>query len=152
MAQSSTLAFLLHDVTRMLRTEFGARAGRSRFTPVQWRALAYLARMEGCLQRELADVVEVRPMTIGRLLDRMEEMKLVERRRDDSDRRAQRIYLTARARRAVREMRAIGLRCSSQAVRGLSAVERRALTDLLVRVRTNLAGRHHDAPARTGCR
>jgi DNA-binding MarR family transcriptional regulator len=148
-ARSPTLSFLLHDVTRMLRADFRNRAGRSQFTPLQWRVLAYLSRMEGCLQRELADVVEVRPMTIARLLDRMQQMKLIERRRDASDRRAQRVYLTPRARRAAHEMRAIGKRCSSQAVRGFTGAERRALTDLLARVRANLAGRQHGAPART---
>jgi DNA-binding MarR family transcriptional regulator len=95
--------------------------------------------MEGCLQRELAEVVEVRPMTIARLLDRMQHLKLIERRRDTTDRRAQRIYLTSRALVAVREMRSIGRRCSNEAVRGLSAIERRALVDLLSRLRANLA-------------
>ena len=145
MTQSPTLAFLVHDVARMLRTDFGARAGRSRFTPVQWRVLAYLSRMEGCLQRELADVVEVRPMTIGRMLERMQSMKLIVRRRDANDRRAQRVYLTPRARLAVRRMRSIGRNCSRDAVRGLSAAECRLLTDLLTRVRTNLAGRQRSA-------
>lgn len=124
----------------MLRAGFRRHAGRNRFTPAQWRALAYLSQMEGCLQRELADVVEVRPMTIGRLLDRMQQLQLIERRRDTTDRRAQRVYLTPRARVAVREMRAIGRRCSNEAVRGLSAPERRALVDLLARLRANLAG------------
>ncbi len=139
MTRSPTLPFLLHDVTRMLRAGFRRHAGRSQFTPAQWRVLAYLSRMEGCLQRELAEVVEVRPMTIARLLDRMQHLKLIERRRDTTDRRAQRIYLTSRARVAVREMRSIGRRCSNEAVRGLSAIERRALVDLLSRLRANLA-------------
>jgi len=147
-AQSPTLPFLLHDVTRMLRADFRRHAGRSRFTPAQWRVLAYLSRMEGCLQRELAAVVEVRPMTIGRLLDRMQRLNLIERRRDTTDRRVQRVYLTARARTAVREMRSIGRRCSNQAVRGLSAIERRALVDLLSRLRANLAGAQPAAASR----
>jgi MarR family transcriptional regulator, transcriptional regulator for hemolysin len=137
-AEIPTLTFLLHDTARMVRGEFLARAGTTQFTPQQWRTLAYLARMEGCQQCELAAVVEVRPITIGRLLDRMQRMQLVERRRDAADRRVQRVYLTPRARAAVREMRAIGRRCSDRAVRGLSAAERRTLTALLVRVRANL--------------
>jgi len=152
MTQSPTLAFLVHDVARMLRADFGARAGRSRFTPVQWRVLGYLSRMEGCLQRELADVVEVRPMTIGRLLERMQAMKLIVRRRDATDRRAQRVYLTARARRAVRTMRSIGRSCSRDAVRGMSSAECLLLTDLLAHVRANLAGRQRGAAARTAAR
>lgn len=152
MTRSPTLAFLVHDVARMLRADFGARAGRSRFTPVQWRVLAYLSQMEGCLQRELADVVEVRPMTIGRLLERMQARKLVVRRRDPSDRRAQRVYLTPRARDAVRTMRSIGRNCSRDAVRGLSGAERDLLTGLLARVRANLARRQRGAAARTVAR
>ncbi len=148
MAQAPTLPFLLHDVTRMLRADFRRHAGRSRFTPAQWRVLAYLSDMEGCLQRELADVVEVRPITIGRLLEHMQRLNLIERRRDTTDRRAQRVYLTARARVAVRRMRAIGRRCSNQAVRGLSTVERRTLMELLSRLRANLACRQHAAAAR----
>lgn len=138
-AEQPTLTFLLYDATRLVRGEFMTLAGTTRFTPIQWRALAYLARMEGCLQCELAAVIEVRPITIGRLLDRMQKLGLVERRRDAADRRVQRVHLTSLGRAAVREMRTIGRRCASRAVRGFTSAERRALTTLLTRLRVNLS-------------
>jgi MarR family transcriptional regulator for hemolysin len=150
--QEPTLAFLLYDATRLVRGEFMTLAGTTRFTPIQWRALAYLARMEGCLQCELAGVIEVRPITIGRLLDRMQKLGLVERRRDAADRRVQRVYLTTMGRTAVREMRAIGRRCANRAVRGFSATERRALTTLLTRLRGNLASARGESNQAGGAR
>src|SRR5258705_7619834 len=98
MQESRTLGFLIHDIGRMLRAEFAVRAVELRLTQTQWRAIAYLARMEGCRQNELAEVIEVRPITVCRLLDRLAALELIERRPDPEDRRGTRLFLTARSR------------------------------------------------------
>jgi DNA-binding MarR family transcriptional regulator len=139
MQESRTLGFLIHDIGRMLRADFAARAVDLRLTQTQWRAIAYLSRMEGCRQNELAEVIEVRPITICRLLDRLAALDLIERRADPGDRRASRLFLTARARAKVERLRAIGDGVSKRAMTGLSAGDRERLLDLLVSLRRNLA-------------
>ena len=77
-------------------------------TQTQWRAIAYLSRMEGCRQNELAEVIEVRPITVCRLLDRLAALDLIERRADPGDRRASRLFLTAKG---AREGRTVARDC-----------------------------------------
>lgn len=141
MQESRALGFLIHDVGRMLRAEFAARAVELRLTQTQWRAIAYLSRMEGCRQNELAEVIEVRPITVCRLLDRLAALDLIERRADPGDRRATRLFLTARARAKVERLRAIADGISKRALTGVSAADREKLLDLLAFVRRNLAAR-----------
>jgi len=140
MQESRTLGFLIHDIGRMLRADFAARAVDLRLTQTQWRAIAYLSRMEGCRQNELAEVIEVRPITVCRLLDRLAALDLIERRSDPGDRRASRLFLSARARAKVERLRAIGDGISKRAMTGLSGADREKLLDLLVSLRRNLAG------------
>jgi MarR family transcriptional regulator, transcriptional regulator for hemolysin len=145
--ESPTLGFLIHDIGRMLRAEFAKRAVDLQLTQTQWRAIAYLARMEGCRQNELAEVIEVRPITVCRLLDRLAAADLIERRADPDDRRASRLFLTARARAKVERLRAIADGITKRALTGVSAADREKLLDLLVLVRRTLAGnRGADAP------
>jgi DNA-binding MarR family transcriptional regulator len=139
MQESRTLGFLIHDIGRMLRADFAARAVDLRLTQTQWRAIAYLSRMEGCRQSELAEVIEVRPITVCRLLDRLAALDLIERRAHPGDRRASQLFLTARARAKVERLRAIGDGISKRAMTGLSAADREKLLDLLVSLRRNLA-------------
>src|SRR5436190_20361761 len=100
------LGFLLHDVARLLRTRFDQRARALGLTRAQWSVLAHLSRQEGLNQSALADVLEVEPITLARLLDRLEAARLVERRPDPADRRARLLYLTAPARPLLDDMRA----------------------------------------------
>lgn len=141
MQESRTLGFLIHDIGRMLRAEFAVRAVELRLTQTQWRAIAYLARMEGCRQNELAEVIEVRPITVCRLLDRLAALELIERRPDPEDRRATRLFLTARARAKVERLRSIADGISKRALASVSATEREKLLDLLMVVRRNLASK-----------
>src|SRR5499433_2561733 len=94
-----TLGFVLHDVARLLRKRFEqrARAANLGLTRAQWQVLAYLARQEGINQATLAQLLEIEPITLTRLLDRLEAAELVERRPDPGDRRARVLYLTPSA-------------------------------------------------------
>src|SRR5215207_31713 len=94
-----TLGFLVHDVARLLRKrlEQRARAAGIGLTRAQWQALANIARCEGINQAGLAAILDVEPITLGRLLDRMEASGLVERRHDPRDRRQRNLFLTERA-------------------------------------------------------
>ena len=97
-----------------------------------------LSRNEGINQGGLAELLEVEPITLCRMVDRLQEAGLVERRPDPADRRAWRIHLTDEARPLLDQLRAIG---NESAMEGLRADERAALNDHLQRVRENLAPR-----------
>ena len=89
--------FLLHDVARLLRGNFNRRVQVLGLTQAQCRVILHLSRNEGIQQVALADILEVQPITLARLLDKLQAAGLVERRRDPSDRRAFCLSLTASA-------------------------------------------------------
>lgn len=91
------LLFLLNDVGRLLRTEADCRARGHGMTRAQWGILLWLDREPGLSQKELADLLEVEPITVARLVDRLEARGMVERRADPSDRRVWRLHLRPEA-------------------------------------------------------
>jgi DNA-binding MarR family transcriptional regulator len=97
---SDSLGFLISDVSRLMRRRFDERARLIGVTRAQWRTLTTLSRHEGINQGGMADLLEVEPITLCRMIDRLEEANLVERRRDPGDRRAWLIFLTPRPNRS----------------------------------------------------
>ena len=89
--------FLLHDVARLLRRNFNRRVQSLGLTQAQCRVILHLSRNEGIQQVALAEILEVQPITLARLLDKLEAADLIERRRDSSDRRAFCLHLRASA-------------------------------------------------------
>lgn len=142
-----TFGFLLHDTARLMRRDFERRSRSSGLTRAQWAVLAYLARTEGTSQAALAEMLEIEPITLVRLLDRLEGAGWVERRADPTDRRVRRLYLTETARPLMEQFQELASATREAALGGLSEAERRQLTDLLTKVRTNLSGRDPAAEA-----
>src|SRR5258708_30157353 len=91
-------AFTLNDVARLLRTYADHRAAEFGITRAQWAVMARLDRQEGLKQSELAEMLDLQPITLTRLLDRLGDSGLIERRPDPHDRRAQRLFPTPAAR------------------------------------------------------
>jgi DNA-binding MarR family transcriptional regulator len=87
------MLILMHDVARIMRTRFDQRARAFGMTRAQWVILARLDRQPGMTQNEMASLCEVEPITVGRLVDRLEARGLLERRLDPSDRRIRRLHL-----------------------------------------------------------
>jgi DNA-binding MarR family transcriptional regulator len=87
------ILFLLHDVARHLRLDTDRRAACYGLTRAQWVTLYRLRCQEGLSQKELAELLEVEPITVARLVDRLAERGLVERRADPTDRRVWRLHL-----------------------------------------------------------
>lgn len=87
------LFFLLHDVARLSRVEADKRARKHGMTRAQWGLLLRLSRNPGLSQKEVADLLEVEPISVARLVDRMAASGLVERRADEQDRRIWRLHL-----------------------------------------------------------
>ncbi|MDJ0390621.1 MarR family transcriptional regulator [Roseomonas sp. E05] len=133
-----TLGFVLHDVARFLRKRFEQRARCLGLTRSQWQVLAFLAPNEGIHQGGLAELLEIEPITLARLLDRLEGNGLVERRQHPTDRRVWQLYLTAKAHPMLARMRQIGDRTRAEALDGLSQAEREELLRLLLAMRKNL--------------
>src|SRR6266496_3480382 len=91
-------SFLVNDVARLMRTYADQRARQFGMTRAQWAVLARLEHHEGLKQSELAEMLDLQPITLTRLVDRLCASGLIERRADPNDRRAKRLYLTAQAR------------------------------------------------------
>jgi MarR family transcriptional regulator for hemolysin len=136
-----TIGFLLNDAARLMRKDFERRTRSLGLTRAQWQALFHLARNEGCNQVTLADLLEVEPITLARVIDKLEAGGLVERRSDPSDRRARLLFLGERAHPLLEELRALGAETREVALAGISEDERNLLMTLLTKMRANLTGR-----------
>ena len=133
------LGFLIHDVSRLRRIAFDLLMKPMGVTRSQWWVLAYVSRHDGMVQTELAALLDVGKVTLGGLVDRLESSKLVERRPDPADRRAKRIHLTAAAQRLLADMRSAEDRMNARILRGISAKQRAELTEMLTKIKDNLA-------------
>jgi MarR family transcriptional regulator, transcriptional regulator for hemolysin len=113
-------AFTVNDVGRMLRTYANHKAGQFGITRAQWAVLARLDRFEGLKQSELAEMLDLQPITLTRLLDRLCDSGLIERRSDPNDRRAKRLFLTAAARPLLERLGDLGEEMMATALAGIS--------------------------------
>ncbi len=132
------LAFALHDTARLLRTYSDQRARELGTTRAQWAVLARLQRCEGVKQNELAEALDLAPITLGRLIDKLTAAGLVQRRDDPADRRAHRLYLTDKAEPTLRELGLLAEDVMGRALAGLDEKEIRALRDGLIAIKANL--------------
>ena len=135
---SPIVGFLIHDVARLMRKRFEQRAARLGFTRSQWQTLVHLAKNEGIHQAGLAEILEVEPITLVRILDKLEARGLIERRQHPSDRRAWLLYLTPDAHPSLTLLRAIGESTRAEALSGLSEPEQDALVRTLTLMKANL--------------
>jgi MarR family transcriptional regulator for hemolysin len=133
-----SVGFLLHDVARLLRQNFNRRAQALGLSQAQWRALAHLSRQEGINQVTLAERLEIQPITLARLIDRLQEADLVERRPDRDDRRAFRLYLTPTAQPLLAMMWSLAGETREEAMTGVPAERRRMLVEALQQMKQNL--------------
>ena len=133
-----SFGFLMHDVSRLLRKSFDRHASTIGLTRAQWRVLAHLSRNEGVKQAGLAEILEIKPITLARLLDRLDAHGWVERRSDPMDKRARRLFLTRKGRAIIRELRVVALSVRAEALSGLTDAEQDLLIDQLRVVKENL--------------
>ena len=135
------LGFLLADVSRLMRRAFQQRLERSSLTLAQARALVYVSRHEGVHQVKLAELLEVQPITLARLIDQLANAGLVERRPDSVDRRAYQIFLTPAAASHLAAIGQVAAAIQADALRDLDE-QKVALVFLALRkMRDNLGSR-----------
>ena len=135
---SPTVGFLLHDVARLLRKRFEQHARDSGLTRSQWQVLAYLDQNAGIQQGALAELMEVEPITVGRIVDKLEGCGLVERRAHATDRRIWQLHLTEKARPKLTELRALGDVTRAEAFGDIPLAEREQLLATLGQMKANL--------------
>lgn len=135
---SDSLALLISDSARLLRRRFDARARSLGVSRAQWQVMFALSRLEGINQAGLAEELDVETITVGRMVDRLAEADLVERRPDPQDRRVWRLHLRPRAHPILDALRVVGADVMSETLAGLSDAEQAQLTALLLRVRGSL--------------
>src|SRR6516162_4233324 len=105
--EKTTFGFLVTDVTRLMRKHFDRRALRFNLTRAQWRALKRLHHGEGIRQNELAEFLEMEPIAVGRVIDRLQKAGFIERRADPNDRRVWRLHVLPKAHGVVDDMEQI---------------------------------------------
>lgn len=132
------LAFICNDVARLFRKRFAEAARGVGGTGAQWRALLALQNYPGINQGALAERLDVEPISACRMIDRLEQAGLVERRRDPGDRRVWQLFLTEAAAPVVEELHAIGEALLEQAAAALESEERDRLITYLSKVRETL--------------
>ena len=140
------LGFLLKDVARLYSLNFERNAGSLNLTLAQCKVLCYLQRNEGISQVRLAYLTDTDPMTLVRILDRMEGDGLIERRPDAADRRARRLYLQSSAIPVLEEIWRVSDCARAESLSGLSAADGAQLMSLMQRVQANLEKLVPEAP------
>jgi DNA-binding MarR family transcriptional regulator len=141
-----SFGFLIHDVSRLLRTNFDRRAQTVGLTRAQWWVLVHVHRHEASSQRVLADILDIEPITLTRLVDRLEKAGWVERRPDASDRRVWRLYLTEKSYPILDRMYQLGAETREQALTGLPVEQREQLVAILSKIKCNLGGKETTPP------
>src|ERR1700722_14022875 len=138
MEVDSTLDFLLHDVARLLKKRFEQNSRGSGLTRSQWQVLTYLAQNEGINQTRLAELIEIEPITLGRIVDKLEAMGLIERHPHPTDRRTWLLHLTPAARPKLEQVRELGEVIRGEALAGVSEIDRQHLLKTLQALKANL--------------
>ncbi|HZQ11231.1 MAG TPA: MarR family transcriptional regulator [Pseudolabrys sp.] len=132
------IAVNLMDVARMLRTYADQRARQFGISRAQWVVLMRLDRSEGLKQSELADILDLTPISLTRLLDRLADNGLIERRADPNDRRANRLYLMPAARPLIDRLAKLGNEIMGVVLDGLDGKANERLLRDLTQLKDNL--------------
>jgi MarR family transcriptional regulator for hemolysin len=131
-------AFLLNDVARMLRTLADQEAREFGMTRAQWGVLFRLERSEGLKQSELAEILDIQPITLTRLIDRLCDSGLIERRNDPNDRRAKRLFLTPAARPLLDRLNVLSSGMMARVLAGVAPGAIEEMTVQFANIRENL--------------
>ena len=135
---SPALGFLLHEVARLLRRRFEQNARGCGLTRSQWQVLTYLAQNEGINQARLAELLEIEPITLGRLVDKLETLGLIERHPHPTDRRTWLLHLVEAAHPKLERVRELGDFTRGEALAGVSEHDGQRLLKTLEAMKANL--------------
>ena len=137
---TASFGYLLTDVLRLLRRDFHTRSRGLGLTPALARLLYYVYRRPGSRQADLAALLDVTPVTLGRMIDRLMRQHYVRREADQNDRRVIRIYVDLQGEPVVTKMAQISVLTQNRAMASLSTEQREQLHSLLAHIQLNLTG------------
>ena len=135
---SDNIGFLIGDISRLIRRTFDERAKEIGVTRPQWRVLTWLKRHEGISQSALADKLELDAMTLCRMVDRLQDANLIERRPDPADRRAWQLFMTSKGLALSEQLAPIGEQLLEDALTDMLSPDRERFQALLELFRSNL--------------
>ena len=130
--------FTLGELARLVRAYADKQAARYGITRAQWAVLAKVERTEGLKQSELAELMEMQPITLTRLIDRLCDNGWIERRSDDTDRRVNRLYLRKAARPLLGKLGGLRSELTATALASLSNADTHRLVDELETIKDNV--------------
>ena len=145
-ADLDNLGFLIHDAARLLRRHFEERGREYGLSAAQWRAAVRLVKYGPMTQAKLAEILEIEPISVSRLIDRMEQAGWAERRPDETDRRAKIVHATETAKSAFTEVRSMAGNIYETALKDVSQSDRKTFVSVLKAMTENLQQEDH-APA-----
>jgi DNA-binding MarR family transcriptional regulator len=134
----SKFGFLSYEISHIIRQRFNKEAEYIGLTHAQWRALVHLSNNENCRQIDLAEILEIKPITLARQIDLLEEAGLVRRNKDSEDRRAYRLELMPKAHAVMQELWDIADGVEAKVLSALTTKEQEFLTTLLERIKNNI--------------
>jgi len=134
----SKFGFLSYEISHIIRQRFNKAVEPIGFTHAQWRALVHLAENQHCRQIDLAEILEIKPITLVKQIDLLEEAGLVRRNKDSEDRRAYRLELLPKAHDVMQQLWEIADAVEAQVLRALTTEEQQMLTELLERIKIGI--------------
>jgi DNA-binding MarR family transcriptional regulator len=134
----SKFGFLSYEISHIIRQRFNKAAEPIGFTHAQWRALVHLSENQNCRQIDLAEILEIKPITLVKQIDLLEEAGLIKRNKDSEDRRAYRLELLPKAHDVMQQLWEIADALEAQVLSVLTTDEQQALSTLLERVKTTI--------------
>jgi MarR family transcriptional regulator, transcriptional regulator for hemolysin len=137
--------FTLGELARLVRAYADRQAARYGITRAQWAVLAKVERFEGMKQTELAEQMEMQPITLTRLVDRLCDAGWIERRDDETDRRVNRLYLRKAARPLLAKLSGLRSEITETALEGISSADAQRLLAQLETVKENVRNAIADA-------
>jgi MarR family transcriptional regulator, transcriptional regulator for hemolysin len=141
MARSSVdmnFLFTLGELARLVRAHADRQSARYGITRAQWAVLAKVERFEGMKQSELAEQMEMQPITLTRLVDRLCDNGWIERRGDETDRRVNRLYLRKAARPLLGKLSGLRSELTATALEGINPADAHRLLAQLEAIKENV--------------
>lgn len=134
----TSFGYTVADVTRLFRRVFDRRSSGLGLTRAQWLALSRIERAQGLTQTELAHELDLEPIAVGRVIDRLQAADFIERRADPGDRRCWRLYLAAKSDAVMAEMKQIASELREEVLTGVSAEELATTMRVMAKVKETL--------------
>ncbi len=138
-AANNTIGYLIADLSRLFGRVFDRRAAHLGLTRVQWRALKRIHQSQGITQAELADLLDMEPIAVGRVIDRLQKAGFIERRGDPDDRRVWRLHLLPPCQAVMADIEAVATSVREDCLAGIDADELATALKVLGQIRENLS-------------